>query len=62
MRRVGGWAQRPDRSITVGLLEDVGHEVAAGLDRAAQRLGAVLGGTRVTPELRTPLERRLAAG
>lgn len=60
-RIVGGWAQRPDHAIAVRLLEDVGAEVAAGLDRAAQRLGALLGGTRVTPKFRTPLERRLAA-
>ncbi|CAN5263432.1 hypothetical protein BH20ACT9_BH20ACT9_13240 [soil metagenome] len=61
-RIVGGWAQRVDRGIVVQLLEEVGADVAARLDRAAERLGALLGETRIAPKFRTPLERRLAAG
>lgn len=60
-RIVGGWGQRPDGTVAVELLTDVGAEAAAAVEAEAARLDEVLAGVRVTPRFRTPLERRLAA-
>ncbi|HEX8132420.1 MAG TPA: winged helix DNA-binding domain-containing protein, partial [Actinomycetes bacterium] len=60
-RVVGGWASRADGEIAVRLLEDVGAEGAAAVEAAAGRLADWLGGVRVTPRFRTPLERELSA-
>lgn len=58
-RIVGGWAQRKDGEIAVRLLEDIGAEGSAAVEVAAEQVTATLGGTRVTPRFRTPLEREL---
>ena len=60
-RIVGGWAQAGDGEIVCRFLEDAGSEAAAGADAAAQRLGAVLGGVRLTARTRgkTWLEQEL---
>jgi hypothetical protein len=60
-RVVGGWASRADGEIAVRLLEDVGAEGAAAVEAAAGGLARWLGGVRVTPRFRTPLERELSA-
>lgn len=60
-RVVGGWAQRPDGSVGIRMLDDVGQEAAALAEGLAARLSAWLGPARVTPKFRTPLERELAA-
>jgi DNA glycosylase AlkZ-like len=60
-RIVGGWAQRSDGVIALKLLEDVGAEAEARVAAEAHALEAWLGGTRVTPRFRTPLERELSA-
>jgi Winged helix DNA-binding domain len=61
-RIVGGWAQRKDGEIAVGLLEDVGTEAAAAIAAEARRLGEWIGPrARITPRFRTPLERELAS-
>jgi hypothetical protein len=60
-RVVGGWASRADGEIAVRLLEDVGAEGAAAVEAAAGTLADWLGGVRVTPRFRTPLERELSA-
>lgn len=60
-RVVGGWAQRRDGEIAIRLLEDVGADAASAVDDAAERLRVWLGGVRVTPRFRTPLERELSA-
>jgi hypothetical protein len=60
-RVVGGWASRADGEIVVRLLEDVGAEGAAAVEAAAGTLADWLGGVRVTPRFRTPLERELSA-
>lgn len=60
-RVVGGWGQRNDGQVVFRLLEDIGAEGAAEVERAAARLQAWLGETRVTPAFRTPLERELTA-
>jgi hypothetical protein len=58
-RIVGGWAQRPSGEIAVRLLEDIGKQEHDMVDEAAGELGQWLGGIRVTPRFRTPLEREL---
>jgi hypothetical protein len=59
-RVVGGWGQRDGGEIAVRLLEDVGAEEKAAVDAAAQRVGNWLGGVRITPRFRTPLEKELS--
>jgi hypothetical protein len=60
-RIVGGWAQRPDGEVVYRLLEDIGTEAAAEVERAAGRLTSWIDTVRVIPRFRTPLERELAA-
>ncbi len=59
-RVVGGWAQRRDGEVVFRLLEDVGGDACRAVEAEAARLAAWLGGVRVTPRFRTPLERELA--
>ncbi|RSN23081.1 hypothetical protein DMC63_08655 [Streptomyces sp. WAC 05977] len=61
-RIVGGWAQRPDGEIVHHLLEDVGTDVERAVEAEANHLAEWFGEVRVTPRMRTPLERRLAQG
>lgn len=60
-RVVGGWAQRRDGEVAVRLLEDVGEDGRAAIEREAERLAEWLGGVRFVPRFRTPLERELSA-
>lgn len=60
-RVVGGWAQRKDGEIAFRLLEDIGADALRAVEAEAERLASWLGGVRVTPRFRTPLERQLAA-
>ncbi|MFD1151424.1 winged helix DNA-binding domain-containing protein [Saccharothrix hoggarensis] len=57
---VGGWAQRPDGEPVWHLLDDVGADATAAIAREAQRMADWIGGTRVTPRFRTPLEKELS--
>lgn len=59
-RVVGGWAQRPDGEVVWRALTDVGAQARAALDAEAARLTAWLGGVRVVPRFRTPLEKELS--
>jgi hypothetical protein len=59
-RVVGGWAQRRNGEVVVELLEDAGAEARASLQGEAERLRTMIGGVRVTPRFRTPLERKLS--
>ena len=60
-RIVGGWAQRKeDGEVVLGLLEDLGADAAAAIAAEAQRVRDWIGDVRVTPRMRTPLERELA--
>ncbi|MEV0384486.1 winged helix DNA-binding domain-containing protein [Nonomuraea sp. NPDC050643] len=59
-RVVGGWAQRPGGEIVWRPLSDVGAEASAAIEAEAAGLAAWLGGIRVTPRFRTPLERELS--
>jgi hypothetical protein len=58
-RVVGGWAVRAGAEVAYRLLEDVGAEAAAAVEREAASLTAWLGGTKVVPRFGTPLEREL---
>lgn len=60
-RVAGGWAQRPDGEVVWRLLEDVGDDAAALVEREAGALTRWLDGVTVTPRFRTPLERELSA-
>ncbi|MFD5518371.1 winged helix DNA-binding domain-containing protein [Streptomyces sp. NPDC127066] len=62
-RVVGGWAQRPDGDVVWRLLDTggVGREALDAISAEAERLRAWVGGTRITPRFRTPLERELSA-
>jgi len=59
-RIVGGWGQPPGGGVAFRLLEDVGAEARAAVQAEAERLGAWLGGVRVAPRFRTPLELELS--
>ena len=61
-RIVGGWAQRPDGSVAVELLESLLARARTRIAAEAERIQVWLGGTVVKPRFRTPLERRLADG
>jgi hypothetical protein len=60
-RVVGGWSQRRDGEIVVGLLEDVGRDTHAAIDAEAERLRAWLGETRFSPGFLPPYQRSLSA-
>mgnify|MGYP003528446922 CR=1 FL=1 len=56
-RIVGGWSQAPDGEVLLQLLEDVGAEATAALEREAARLTAWVDGVRVAPRFPSPLSR-----
>ncbi|MFD3675987.1 winged helix DNA-binding domain-containing protein [Streptomyces sp. NPDC058613] len=58
---VGGWAQRSDGRIAWRLLGDPGRAAEAAITAEASRLAGWVGDARITPRIRTPLERELAA-
>ncbi|MFI5817885.1 winged helix DNA-binding domain-containing protein [Streptomyces rishiriensis] len=62
-RVVGSWAQRADGEIVWRVLdaEGMGGEARTAIEAEAERLGAWLGPTRVTPRFRTPLEKELVS-
>ncbi|MGH2686649.1 MAG: winged helix DNA-binding domain-containing protein [Actinomycetota bacterium] len=60
-RIVGGWAQRKSGEIVVRLLEDIGVDAAAAVEREAARLQDWLGAVRFTPRFPVPLQRELTA-
>ena len=61
-RVVGGWAQRPDGEVVLGLLESVDDEAREALTGEAAGLGDWLDGTIVSSRFPGPLERELATG
>ncbi|MEE1836682.1 winged helix DNA-binding domain-containing protein [Streptomyces sp. SP17KL33] len=63
-RVVGGWAQRADGEVVWRLLDTdgVGREAEERIREEAARLQGWVGGTRVTPRFRTPLEKELVSG
>jgi hypothetical protein len=59
---IGGWAQRPDGEVVWRLFPDAGAGAAEQAVAAeAARLAGWVGGARVTPRFRTPLEKELVA-
>ncbi|HYH33441.1 MAG TPA: winged helix DNA-binding domain-containing protein [Pseudonocardia sp.] len=60
-RIVGGWVQRADGTLAVRVLEDIGTERHAEVERAAGELEELLGGVRFTPRFPAPLQAELRA-
>jgi hypothetical protein len=58
---IGGWGQRPDGGVVWRQLADRGAEAAQAVEAATAELTARLGGVRITPRFRTPLERELSS-
>jgi hypothetical protein len=58
-RVVGGWGQRPNGEVLFKLLEDVGRGGVTMVEAEVERLTSWLGGQRIVPLFRTPLERSL---
>jgi hypothetical protein len=58
---IGGWAQRADGTVVWRQLTDRGAAAAEAVDAAAAELAEQLGGVRITPRFRTPLERELSS-
>jgi hypothetical protein len=59
-RIVGGWSQRRDGEIVLGLLEDVGAEAVAAIESEADRIAAWIGDVRFSPGFLPPFQRGLA--
>ncbi len=60
-RVVGGWSQRRDGEIVLGLLEDVGRDARAAIDAEAERLHAWIGEVRFSPGFLPPFQRALGS-
>ena len=58
-RIVGGWAQAPTGDVRWRLLEDLGGERAAQVERRAAELTEWHAGVAVIPKFRTPLQHAL---
>lgn len=54
-RIVGGWRQDDDGTVVVRLLEDVGADAVAAVEREAERLTDWFEGTRVLPRFPAPM-------
>jgi Winged helix DNA-binding domain len=59
-RIVGGWSQRKDGEIALGLLEDVGRNARAAIDAEAERLARWVGDVRFSPGFLPTFQRQLA--
>lgn len=59
-RIVGGWAQQRSGDVVHRVLEDVTAEEMDAIDTEADRIGAWLDGTVVSPRFKTPLQRELS--
>ncbi len=60
-RVVGGWSQRRDGEIVYKLLEDVGSDAVAAVEKEAERVAEWLGDVRFSPGFLPPFQRSLAA-
>jgi Winged helix DNA-binding domain len=62
-RVVGGWAQAPGGELRVRLLEDVGADAEAAIERATGELAARVGAAKLSPRARarSPIEQELLA-
>ena len=59
---VGGWAQRPDGSIAVGILRDPGAEARVSLNLEAARLSDWMGPVNLRSRFPSPYEKQLRNG
>jgi hypothetical protein len=59
-RVVGGWAQRADGDVVVGLIEPVDARTRTRIDAECERLRSWLGDVRIAGRFPTPFGRRLA--
>jgi len=59
-RIVGGWSQRRDGEIVLGLLEDVGLDAVAAVEAEAARFADWVGDVRFSPGFLPPFQRALA--
>jgi hypothetical protein len=57
---VGGWSQRTDGEVVYELLEDVGVEATAGIEKRCDELASWLGEVSITPRFRSPHDKALA--
>ena len=60
-RTVGGWSQRRDGEIALGLLEDVGRDARAAIEAEAARVQAWVGDVRFSPGFLPPFQRALGS-
>jgi hypothetical protein len=60
-RVVGGWSQRRDGELALGLLEDVGADARAAIEAEAERLRSWIGAARYSPGFLPPFQRQLGA-
>jgi hypothetical protein len=60
-RVVGGWSQRRDGEIALGLLEDVGSDARTAIEAEVDRLRAWVGDVRFSPGFLPPFQRELAS-
>lgn len=58
-RIVGGWVQRPDGTIALGLLTDVGREATEAIEVRAAALETLLGATRFKVRFPAPQQKAL---
>jgi hypothetical protein len=61
-RIVGGWSQRRDGEIALGLLEDVGGDAVAAVEAEAARVADWVGDVRFSPGFLPPFQRALGEG
>ena len=59
-RIVGGWSQRRDGEVALGLLEDVGRDARTAIDAETERFRAWVGDVRFSPGFLPPFQRGLA--
>ena len=60
-RVVGGWSQRKSGEIVYRLLEDVGADAVAAIEREVERVTAWIGDVRFSPGFLPPFQRDLAS-
>ena len=58
-RVVGGWSQRRDGEVALGLLEDVGRDARAAIGAEAERFRTWVGDVRFSPGFLPPFQRAL---
>jgi hypothetical protein len=60
-RIVGGWSQRRDGEVALGMLEDIGRDARAAIDAEAERFRDWVGDIRFSPGFLPPFQRALGS-